>query len=80
MRFKPMTKRATWLTPHNLEIEITHHIAQSYSRGVDPVASRFAKQNLSGGSWELHDVQYGRPGPDDQSCVSVYSYRRELSS
>ena len=80
MRFPPMSHTATWLTPDDLELEITHHIAQSYSRAVDPKASRVAKQTLPGGTWELHDVQYGTPGPDDQSCVSVYSYRRGPNS
>ena len=79
MRFPPMKYTATWLTPNDLELEITHHIAQSFSRAVDPKATQIAKAAIPGGTWELHNVTYATTF--DQSCTSIYctsiySYRR----
>jgi hypothetical protein len=74
MRFPPMKYTATWLTPNDLELEITHHIAQSFSRAVDPKATQIAKAAIPGGTWELHNVTYATTC--DQSCTSIYSYRR----
>ena len=58
-------------------VAITHHVAQSYSRSVDPKATRIFKANHPGGAWALTDVDYGmREHAFDQHCVSTYYYEK----
>jgi hypothetical protein len=58
-------------------ITIRHHVAQSYSRAVDPKATRVFKANHPGGTWALTGADYGtREHAFDQHCVSTYTYER----
>ena len=76
MRYPKMQVRHE-LDDTTLVIEIRHHIGQSYSRSVDPRATRAAKAILNRGRWELHRVDYGRQAHAfDQHCFSIYHYRK----
>jgi hypothetical protein len=60
MKFPTMTvQRHASYSTGTVRIDISHHVAQSFSRSVDPRAMREARNMGLNGSWELHDAHYG---------------------
>lgn len=56
-------------------IDVVHHAAQSWSRSVDPRASKEARRVLRDGrQWAWVDTEYGR-ADDGDMCVSRYFYK-----
>lgn len=56
-------------------IHVTHHVAQSWSKAVDPRAMKEARQTLprDGRQWALLDTDYGVETIGDM-CRSVYYF------
>ena len=58
MRNRPMTVTVRRPSYGVVDISIEHDVAASYSRAVDPRATREARRVLRG-TWRLTDVEYG---------------------
>lgn len=63
-------------TPGVMLLAVEHEDWQSFSRAVDPQASKRANRELPPGAWSLVKVDYGQDHPEPHRCVSVYRYER----
>lgn len=63
-----MTATVVTHTNDTLVLDIEHHPAQSWSRAVDPMAFRTARQHIRGGDvWAMTDSEYSLSAPEGRS-------------
>ena len=76
MAYPPMTVEVVPGTPADeVHLLVRHHMAQSYSRAVEPRAMKEARNRLVG-RWGLYDVDYDQVPTVGDRCGSVYKFRK----